>query len=410
MGTTLERPFGGHVRPLILVVEDNPEINHFVCETLGREYRTAPAYSGQEGIEKAILLRPDLVISNVLLPIASGDRLIVELRRRPELDKVPIVLLTAQADDEERARLLREGAQDYLMKPFSVEELMTRAATLVTLKRVRDLLEADIESDERDLEQLARTVAQRNRHLAAALDATRIASEQAERSSQLKTDFLGVVTHELQTPLSALQMQLGTLTGPNATRLGDGPRVVVERMQRSTRRLTELVESLLEYTSLRSGRILTHAVDVDLGRMATEALDEARVHADQKGLELRLSVQTPPPRLRSDSRLVRLVLSNLVNNAVKFTERGSVHVSISAAGDGVRVSVADTGPGIAPEEQARIFKPFVHVEPSQLGHTPGVGLGLAIVRDLLSALGGKVAMESDLGQGSTFTVDFPTFE
>jgi signal transduction histidine kinase len=407
MGTTLERPFGGYVRALILVVEDNPETNGFVCNTLAREYRIAPAYSGQEGFEKAILLRPDLVISNVMLPIASGDRLVSELRRRPELDTVPIVALTAEADDEARARLLREGAQDYLIRPFSVEELMARAATLVTLKRVRDLLQAAIDGDERDLEQLARTVAQRNRELGVELDAVRIAREQAERASQLKTDFLGMVTHELRTPLSALQMQLGTLTGPSTTRLDDAHRAVVERMQRSTRRLTELVDSLLEYTILRSGRILTHPVELDLGLMATEALDEARFQADQKGLKLSLSLQAPLPPLRSDSRLVRLVLSNLVNNAVKFTQRGSVEVSISAAGDHVRVSVADTGPGIAPEEQARIFKPFVHVEPSLRGHTPGVGLGLAIVRDLLSALGGKVAMESDPDRGSTFTVDFP---
>jgi CheY-like chemotaxis protein len=107
MGSALERPFGGDAKPLILVVEDNPETNCFLCETLAPEYRTTLAYSGQEAIEKAVILRPDLIIGNMTMPIANGGRFLAELRRLPELDNVPLVLLTAEGDEETHARSLR---------------------------------------------------------------------------------------------------------------------------------------------------------------------------------------------------------------------------------------------------------------------------------------------------------------
>jgi signal transduction histidine kinase len=276
------------------------------------------------------------------------------------------------------------------------------------MKRVRDVLETEIGGQVRDLETLAREVTQRKRDLSTALDSMRVAREQAERASQLKTDFLGMVSHELRTPLTALSMQFHRLLRGTGNELDAGQRTLVGRMQRSAGRLTELVESLLEYASLQSGRLVTHPEDLDLGEMATAAVDDARSPAEEKGLKLRIEVRTPLPPLRSDPRLVRLVLANLVQNAIKFTDRGTVDVSISAENAHHRLSIRDTGPGIPREEQERIFQPFVQLEPAARKHTPGVGLGLAIVRDLVTALGGRLALQSEPGLGSTFTVDLPS--
>ena len=112
--------------PLILVVEDNPDMNTFVAEALGRRYRVVAAFDGQEGLHKALEVRPDLIVSDVMMPRMSGDQMVEALRHHQEMDDVPIVMLTAKADDELSVRLLRKGVQDYVHKPFSVEELLAR--------------------------------------------------------------------------------------------------------------------------------------------------------------------------------------------------------------------------------------------------------------------------------------------
>jgi signal transduction histidine kinase len=112
--------------------------------------------------------------------------------------------------------------------------------------------------------------------------------------------------------------------------------------------------------------------------------------------------------LHSDPELVRMVLTNLINNAIKFTERGEIVVCVEHDDGCHRVVVKDTGPGIPPEERTRIFEPFEHIEPTRHKHTPGVGLGLALVREMASALGGRIDLESEPGRGSEFTVFLPS--
>ena len=118
--------------PLVLVVEDDPEVGRFVSQTLAEEYRVETASNGREGLQKALAMRPDLILGDVMMPETRGDLLVREARAHVELDDVPVVLLTAGADDELRAKLLREGAQDYLLKPFSVEGLRARVGKLIT--------------------------------------------------------------------------------------------------------------------------------------------------------------------------------------------------------------------------------------------------------------------------------------
>ncbi len=121
--------------PLVLVVEDNPDMNAYIAETLGRRYRVATACNGQEGLERALALQPDLIVSDVMMPVMSGDQMVAALRRQPQLADVPIVMLTAKADDVLRVQLLRDGIQDYLTKPFSDEELLTRIDGLIAGRR-----------------------------------------------------------------------------------------------------------------------------------------------------------------------------------------------------------------------------------------------------------------------------------
>jgi PAS domain S-box-containing protein len=125
----------GANKPLVLVVEDNADMNAFIADALRPHYRVACAFDGREGIEMALALHPDLILSDIMMPAMSGDRMVAELRRQPGTADVPIVMLTAKADDDLRVRLLKEGVQDYLHKPFSVEELLARIGGLLETRR-----------------------------------------------------------------------------------------------------------------------------------------------------------------------------------------------------------------------------------------------------------------------------------
>ncbi|HLF97672.1 MAG TPA: ATP-binding protein, partial [Methylococcaceae bacterium] len=127
-------PAGGNA-PLVLVVEDNADMNAFIAGALRPHYRVASAFDGREGLEQSLALQPDLILADVMMPALSGDAMVAELRRRPGMDDVPIVMLTAKADDALRVRLLKEGVQDYLNKPFAVDELLARVGGLLAARR-----------------------------------------------------------------------------------------------------------------------------------------------------------------------------------------------------------------------------------------------------------------------------------
>jgi signal transduction histidine kinase len=179
-------------------------------------------------------------------------------------------------------------------------------------------------------------------------------------------------------------------------------------MRSATQRLTGLVESLLEFARMESGRVSLEPELLDPARLAGEALEELRPHAQAKGLEISGPPPGSVPHLETDARLLRLVLLNLISNAIKFTEAGSVTVTIAADGEEHRIAVRDTGRGIEPSDHSRIFEPFEQLEELARKHTPGVGIGLALVREMVGSLGGQIALESQVGQGSTFTVSLPS--
>ena len=406
-GDSLLPPSPSQERPLVLVVEDNPAMNRFVCETLSLEYRTESALDGRTGLEKALRSVPDLVLTDLLMPGMSGEQLVQAIRNSPELDHTPVVLLTARAEESVRVRLLREGAQDYLLKPFAADELRARVANLISMKRTRQVLQQELTGQMHDLELLAREVAHQKRELQAALESTRTAREQAEEASRLKSGFLAMVSHELRTPLAALQLQLERLQRSTVRELPHDKHVLVRRMASSVGRLHGLIEGLLHYARIESGRFSVSTESLDVAQMASEVLEELRGLADEKGLALRLDVEATSAGFEGDRELVRLILMHLVENGLKFTEHGQVRVSVGFDERSCRLTVVDSGPGIPRDQQARIFQPFEPSETVRRKHLPGIGLGLSLVRQLVDALGGSITLTSRVGHGTKFSVRLP---
>ena len=180
---------------LVLVVEDNPDMNWFICETLATQYRVISAVNGQDGFKKAIDLEPDLIVSDVMMPVLDGEQLIQKLRTCPALEQTPVILLTAKNDHHLRVALLEQGAQDYLTKPFVVEELQARVKNLIAMNQVRRVLQKELVTQSQDVTALANELSLRKQDLQAALDALQV-SEARFRHAILRAPFPAMIHAE----------------------------------------------------------------------------------------------------------------------------------------------------------------------------------------------------------------------
>jgi signal transduction histidine kinase len=300
---------------------------------------------------------------------------------------------------------------DFSLRPVRhagvVIAIVAEARDVTSMRRQREVAQRDLAEHADEVGRLVGELGRRKRELETALDAMRFAREQADRASAQKTSLLRMVSHELRTPLAALLLQVDRLRR-DAAELSPHHRDAVARMRSALGRLSGLVDSLLEYSRIDAGHVTITPVRLDPVAVAEEVVHELTPLAAAKGLDLRGPAPGSAPPLETDARLLRLVLFNLAQNAIKFTQAGSISISVAAEGGEHRLSVHDTGRGIALEDQARIFEPFEQLETLARKHTPGVGLGLALVKEMIGALGGRIALESTPGAGSTFTVRLPS--
>lgn len=241
----------------------------------------------------------------------------------------------------------------------------------------------------------------------AAEDELRRAKEEAEQASLVKGEFLSRISHELRTPLNAV-LGFGQLL--ERSELGADDRESVEHIQRGGRRLLEIIDDLLDFSRIEVGHLTLSIEAMDLREVISEAADLIRPLAARSGIPLELpGAGEEPLFVLADRIRLRQVMLNLLSNAVKFNHPGgSVQVCVvrPAGGDRVRVSVADTGPGIAAERQATLFSAFDH-ERTDGRVTPGLGVGLALSARLMAAMGASISVTSQPGSGSTFTIELP---
>lgn len=242
----------------------------------------------------------------------------------------------------------------------------------------------------------------------AALDAERKASDRAFEMIEAKNAFLGMVSHELRTPLQAI---CGSIEILLARPQSDANLKTIRRLQNSASSLEALVKDLTDYIKLRSTKRLAQSETVGMASLLAEVLDPLREKIATRRIEVVQQVEPHDLAIRSDRKLLRQVLSNLIENSVKYTLDGSVHVSIALAdapaGRQLKLAVRDTGAGIAKQHLPKIFEPFYRANDAVGLHVDGIGMGLAVVREIVTTLRGHVDVHSVVGKGSEFVVTLP---
>jgi signal transduction histidine kinase len=229
----------------------------------------------------------------------------------------------------------------------------------------------------------------------------------AQEASEAKSEFMAVMSHELRTPLNAILGYTDLLEAGVFGEVPEAQREQVARIVANARSLLAIVDEILTFSRVEAGTERVHLRPVELGRLVREVGEAMEGLALRKGLGLEVHVAGEPAQVETDPGKVRQILANLLANAVKFTEQGSVRLETLRDGTHHMVRVRDTGIGIAPEHLERVFEPFWQVEQSARREVGGTGLGLAVARDLAELLGGWLRVESEAGRGSTFTLGLP---
>jgi len=353
----------------ILIVDDEPINLQVVSNYLSlQDYRIIQASSGAEAL--AMIddgLKPDAILLDVMMPSMTGYEVTRKLRETWGALDLPILLLTAKNQIEDLVTGLEVGANDYLTKPISKQELIARLKTHIGISQLK------------------------------------IDKEIADLANQAKSQFLATMSHELRTPLNGILGYAQILKNDSSLnqRAQDGLNII----EQSGDHLLTLINDILDLAKIEAGKVELDTGDFELSSFVRTISEIVRIRAEHKNIYFQYQIDDNLGAVHGDEKRLRQVLINLLGNAVKFTDYQGVTFKVKSIENSlIRFEIQDTGIGIASDEIETIFNPFQQVGEKQR-QIQGTGLGLAISHNLVELMGGTLQVTSELGKGSSFWFD-----
>lgn len=345
----------------------------------------------------------DCVFLDYRLPDLDGLKLIQKLRSNGL--NLPLIVLTGQGDQEIAVELMKAGASDYVVKARLNADLI--AQCIRSALRIYEAEEA-VRHAQQEIQITNALLLQQNQAVEEHRRAIQRQNVEVIRASRLKSEFLATMSHELRTPLNAIIGFSQLLLRRREKVWTEQQTEMIERIHRNADNLLALLNEILDFSKLDAQRLELHPEPMNLATLCKDTIAEMQSLAEQKSLSLALEIQLQQPIINNDPARLRQVLTNLISNAIKFTEQGEVRLSMREDGeDKVILAVADTGRGMAPEELNYIFEAFRQVDQSYTRKHTGTGLGLAIVDAIVTLMGGTIEVDSAPHQGTTFSVCLP---
>ncbi len=353
----------------ILIVDDVSKNIQYVAGILSNEgYEPAFAQDGATALALLDAHRFDLVLLDVMMPGMDGFEVCRRMKETPSAKDVPVIFLTAKTDMDSIVKGFDIGAADYVTKPFNSAELLARVKTHLELNSAR---------------------------------------EQLRIANAAKDKFFSIIAHDLKNPLSGL-LGLIDLFRARYPRYDDEKRLDhIEKIHAAADRAYKLLENLLDWSRIQTGKIPFEPIRVELAAAVSETLSLFNANAEKKEIRIANNVR-PGAVVFADPDMLKAVLRNLVSNAVKFTPRGgAVDISSRTDGGAETISISDTGVGVPPQEIADLFKIDVHHCAPGTEEEMGTGLGLILCGEFIEKNGGRIWAESRPGKGSRFSFSLP---
>ncbi|MEM6614796.1 MAG: hybrid sensor histidine kinase/response regulator [Cyanobacteria bacterium P01_C01_bin.72] len=341
----------------ILAVDDIPDNLLLVQLALEEEgHHVMLANNGETALKQIKQAPPSLILLDVMMPGMDGYEVTKRIRNDKNIPFIPILLVTAR-EESSLVQGLDAGADEFVRKPFQIEELQARVRSMLRFKETIDQRE----------------------------------------------NFVSCLTHDLRTPLVAANRMLNLITQSAFGDVTEEQQKAIANIVSSNDNMLEMLNTLLETHHYELGQKTLSFISVNLPKMITEVVTELKPLANEKGIKLESALATDIFELKGDRLELRRVITNLVGNAIKFTDSGCVTVSLSRSGTEAVMKVIDTGIGISPENQTAVFQRY-----HQGNHRrAGKGLGLYLCQQIINAHGGRLTVSSTVGKGTTFTFTLP---